>query len=1295
MKRKSAAQTYKRVGAGAVIAAMLAQSAVPAYAVSPGYAGFVSQVPGVYTAPPDPNVMFTLDDSASMLSDAVPDYLTDTAGMPAGQSGAALAFYGNQFPGLWIAMNDSEVLSASAYRSTTYYHWDNAIARYVRSSAGNPLYYNPAVTYKPWPKPDDDKQVMDPANVAAVRLHPTDPFNAGALTINLTVRVGTAGESNGYWPATYFVYNGTTPLPHANPNTVLNVKPSFAKLEITDSTTQTFAKAGTRTDCAGSDCTRDEELQNFANWLQYYRTRMLMAKGGVATAFAKQGTNLRVGFTTINTGSTMRQGVQSFAGARRTSFYTDLYARPYNWGGTPLRQSMDHVGQYFMGTGASNPWAYEPSSGVLTPEYSCRKSFHIMSTDGFWNGSGAGGARNNNNDNFSGNTPPKPDTTVGTYSNSSGPFSIDPFRDSNSNTLADVAAYYWKTDLRSTLANNVQTSARDPAYWQHLTTFTVGLGITGTGLVSRYSDGSIAVPASEAASSPYFAHKGKPWLHNDLRDLLVANKTRLTWTTPSANDPRTGDDLVHAAMNGRGRYYSATNPTDLANGLASALTEVTDQSFDLAAVAVDSAQLIAGGHLYQSTYSPSRWYGRLYAFNQNDANAAVDNKPTDGTYTNLGQAWEASNKMPAPDSRNIFTYNPAASTKGRLFTWADLSTTQQTYLMNEAMVGSPTAVEIADGQARLNYLRGSGTSEIANGGSFRDRSRYTVGGITGGVLGDVVNGSPIKGPDRGGGYDRLPSSDAGKALYSIFRSNGGPLANMRKTVFLGANDGMLHAFNVNDGVERFAYVPNAVYNVPRSSQTGTDETKLKLLSDPAYNHRFTVDGPPNIADAFIGGKWKTLLIGSHGAGARGIFTMDVTNTEVGAAADQFDATKIMWEFTEADEADMGFVPAYPHIARMRFGSTGKWVVIFGNGYDSTNGQAKLYILDLADGTILKQFSVGAPGNNGLSQPNFLLNSEREVTAIYAGDLRGNMWKFHVDDPDSNNWKVAFGSAPYYTPLFSTPLDGTGNPTQPITVMPELTAHTENPASAMVSFGTGRLFEASDTAATGNINLNTQALYGVWDKPGESGGMTVSLLKQHVPNTSITPPAGYEATSTGAPNWAGGQRGWYYQLETGGERVNVSPQQVSSTLFMLANKPVTSDPCVGGGSAKIFALNPVTGEAPAYAVFDTNSNGTFEASELGLNVRLNSSGVLTQPIFQTLTSATAATSTDVGVAPDASVDRGQATAARLGGVELGRSSPNKDCNWYMTASKSDTTLLKQYLQTCVKSAKARISWRQLI
>ncbi len=1293
MKTKPDRRQAKRLGAMVVAGTMLLQTVGPVYAV-------VSQLPGLYTAPPEPNVMFTLDDSGSMQADAVPDFslAVSYTGVPDNDSSAF--FNGGRgiwYPNMWG--------SGSSYLNKTFYLSTNAIARYMRSSAGNPLYYDPTVSYLPWPQAANNALRMLPANVAAVKIDTDDPTQSRLNTaLNLTTRVGAAGETNGYWPATYYVYKGATKLPFATPNSALNTSTPvvFDKFEIQGTGTATFGRALTRTDCTGAflptsgGCTRAEELQNFANWLQYYRNRRLMAKGAIAASFAVQGTNLRVGYAMIGTSPVVQRGVRLFSGANRTDFFTRLYTTPSSDSVTPLRKAMDDVGQHFTTTDVNNPWAQTPGTSIGT-EVSCRRSFHIMSTDGFWNSTGASGTRANNNDNFTGSTPAKPDTTTYAFSDSAssptdplvGQFTINPFADGNPDTLADIAAYYWRNDLRSTtlgtaLANNVVPSARDPAFWQHLTTFTIGLGISGSGAVKRNSDATTTIP-TVAATHPLYPYIGRPWLADAAsRDWLVANKVKMDWTSPADDNPATGDDLIHAAMNGRGRYFSATNPTELASGVSDALSEVTANPGSLANVVTETPQVSADTEVYQATYTPSQWSGRLYAFSQS-ASGVVDTTP--GT-----ALWEASNKMPAPANRKIYTWNPVTKL-GTSFAWGSLTASQQTSLSNDSTL--------------LDYLRGSDVKEAAQGGPFRNRARYTIGAVKGGVLGDIVNGSPIKGPSAGGGFERLPSGVPGQSTYTTYRATGNTaLDNMRNTLFAGANDGMLHAFDRSTGVERFAYVPNSVFSVrPPSTPAPAAELKLKMLSDPNYSHRFTVDGPPQIGDAFIGigaaaADWKTVLLGSTGAGARSVFAMDISNpkdvTDATAPAGAFNQNKLLWEFSEADlthGADLGHVISYPHIAKMRAnadGTGGAWVAIFGNGYDSANGRATLFILNLQTGAVVWKQSVGAAGGNGLSQPNFTVNNKREVTAIYAGDLKGNLWKFDVDNPDSTQWKAAFGSAPNYAPLF------TGSTNQPISVMPEITYHPNG--GTLLSFGTGKLFDVEDTATTlpSNVNLNTQAIYGIWDKPGETTGFSgnttlVPRLLTGLTSASDSTLGG--STSQKAGGGAGEtvvdwttHRGWYLNLLAGpsGERVNVNPQQAKSTLLVVANK-AEIDPCKSAGSARLFALDPITGSAPGFGVFDATGDTKINSADKGYNVKSFSSAVLSLPALQSKKAFTDQ------VVTERAGTRGQ-TGERLGGVENKPLSPT-DCAQWLLAGGSDTTIAGFDISLC-SAGKPRISWRQL-
>jgi type IV pilus assembly protein PilY1 len=1264
MNETTTRRKIKRSGASIIAATLLLQT-IPAHAV-------VSQLPGLYVKPPASNVMLTLDNSGSMRSDVIPDYPNAASGLPTNANSSAISIPGSKHPGMWQ--------NNSSYWAPTYYNINNAAARYMRSSAGNPLYYNPKIRYRPWPLATDDTKFQADADPTKVNIHYAYPSTTTTKR-DITKQVTTTGSGSGsFWPATYFVYKGSVPLTLGDPTvSALNVATNFDKYEIQPSISS-YSKGTGRTDCLGTTCTYAEEIQNFANWLQYYRSRMLAAKGGVASAFAAQGNEVRVGlavFATppVVTGPALKLGVLPFSAVNRTNFYNTLYTTDANYG-TPTRKVLDEIGQYFQRSNPGNPWSEDPSSSTSVGiEYSCRKSFNIVTTDGFWSTDTANPPANGDNDDFSAQkTPPRGPATGPTYDYSdstlSSPtdplvtrFGISPYNDEQTpalaDTLADVAAYYWKTDLRPTLNNDVEPSKRDPAFWQHLTTYAVGMGVNGTGSVKRKVDGSKSVPLTEPPTSPFFPYLGKPWLSDPtLRDLLISTRTALKWPVVTADTPETGDDLIHASMNGRGQYFSASNPAEMAAGLKAALAEATSNPGSLANVVTSSPQVSIGTAVYQATYTPADWSGRFYAFPQ-AANGSVDTTPANAL-------WEASNKMPTPASRNIYTWNPSLNA-GRSFTWANLTSTQQADLGNDTTL--------------LDYLRGSDAKEIARGGTWRDRARNTIGSVQGGVLGDIVNGSPIKGPSAGNGYDRLPAGTPGQASYATYRSAGNTaLDNMRNTLFVAANDGMLHAFDRANGVERFAFVPNSVFSVPRSP-TST-EKKLALLADPGYTHRFTVDGPPQIGDAYFGPTaasafWRTVLLGTTGAGARSVFAMDITNPTV--ALNGFDQSKLMWEFSETNNADMGYVPSYPHIARMRDGT---WVAIFGNGYDSTNGQAKLFVLNLQTGAVLWEQSVGAAGGNGLSQPNFTLNANREVTAIYAGDLKGNLWKFDVDDANPVNWKVAFGTGPSYEPLFAPSVANLGK--QPIAVMPELTFHPNG--GVMVSFGTGKLFEVEDTASTvpPNVNRNIQAIYGIWDKPSATAGFSGNTaLVQQTANSTLAARTGFGGTTTATINWAT-QRGWYLNLNAGGERVNVNLFQAKSSLLVVANTP-DSDPCKSGGSSRFFSLDPITGGAPSFAVFDSDGSGGISNADKGYNVKLIAYAVLSLPALQTKTSALDQIVTERAGA------RGQ-TGERTGGVE-NKTPSTTDCKQWALAGSSNATIAGFDIALCA-AGKPRVSWRQL-
>jgi type IV pilus assembly protein PilY1 len=126
------------------------------------------------------------------------------------------------------------------------------------------------------------------------------------------------------------------------------------------------------------------------------------------------------------------------------------------------------------------------------------------------------------------------------------------------------------------------------------------------------------------------------------------------------------------------------------------------------------------------------------------------------------------------------------------------------------------------------------------------------------VLGDIVNSAPVYVGGPTGEYrDTMEST-----RYSTYAAGR---AGQTPTIYVGANDGMLHAFNASTGNELFAYVPWAVRN------------KLTSLTTNPYVHLVTVDGSPSVGDVHVGGGWRTMLVSGMNAGAAGLYALDITN----------------------------------------------------------------------------------------------------------------------------------------------------------------------------------------------------------------------------------------------------------------------------------------------------------------------------------------------------------------------------------------------------------------------------------
>jgi len=840
------------------------------------------------------------------------------------------------------------------------------------------------------------------------------------------------------------------------------------------------------------------ELQNMQNWYEYYRTRQKTAKSAIGNVI-NSVTGIKIGIHTLNNNnginitSTGMRSVDSF----RSAILADLYNVGAS-GGTPLRSNLKEVGDYYSQSGTSSPFEKDADGG------SCQQAFTIVMTDGYYNGSspGVGNADGDKNTSYDGS----------------------PYGDTYSNTLADVAMKYYENDLNTSLPNLVPTSAKDPANHQHMVTFAVSFGLTGTLNPDNYPTLSDLPPTGG-------------------------------WPNPDTYVKRI-DDLWHSSVNGRGSYVSAKNANQLAATLSSLMQEIQHRSGSGASVAINTEKLEAGAYVYRGSYSSAGWTGdvKAYAINPSDGSLATS------------YSWSAAAKLndltdPSGD-RKIFTHN---GTRGVSFKYDNLNTSEKQQL------GENSTIQ----KAIIDYIRG-GTNL-----SYRTRSS---------LLGDIVHSAPV------------------------YHNNA---------IYVGANDGMFHAFKADTGEELFAYIPSFVY----------DYGYLKSIADPDYEHRYFVDGTAYIEDISSS---KTLLISGLGKGGKGYFALNIADPS------NFSASDVLWEYpsssTPSSEIDnLGYTFSKPAVISLEHpvsvgGNSYDKVVIFGNGYDSKNGKAVLYILTL-DGKLVKMIDTGYGDSsskcNGLSTPIAVdIDVDDKADYIYAGDLQGNMWKFDISGKTVSDWKVEFSDGTNPQPLFQAK-DSLGNP-QPITVKPAAAKHcNSNVKGPIIVFGTGSFNTVSDFS-----NSTTQSIYAVWDwsedwkeqkksnhsikvedkylgyrtssgylsniasNPYFTGAFSkLSLLKQeYLKSSSIDDK--YAISSVNEINWFnldnfielkndpsksylyGYNLGWYIDL-TGhsGERV-VADATIRSGIALLISLVPSSSPCKGGGYSISNGFNLCSGKAPS-------------------------------------------------------------------------------------------------------------------
>lgn len=622
---------------------------------------------------------------------------------------------------------------------------------------------------------------------------------------------------------------------------------------------------------------------------------------------------------------------------------------------------------------------------------------------------------------------------------------------------------------------------------------------------------------------------------------------------PYGVDPATLNDIATAG--GTGNAYLANDSTTLQAAFDSIFIDILAQTGASSSTATNSTSLTQNSIIYQARFNSGDWSGQLLA-------KAIDSNGVISTSSQWDAGAVINNQLPA--SRQIITFS-RDNRDGMPFQWSDISgqsdTTQKDYLNKDS---SATVDNL--GSDRVSFLRGASVS------GFRTRASK---------LGDIIDSTPyfVAAPDAGYTDSQMPG-------YNGFRS-----AYISRTphIYVGANDGMLHAFDTSDGPEKLAYVPDEIY------------PHLSDLTDPDYGqgtptHRYYVDGAPMIADANFGDDsttdWRTVLVGGLNAGGQGYYALDITDPTL--FSESHAADLVLWEFTDEDDADLGFTFNQPvlnrktnqsgQIARM---NDGRWAIIFGNGYNNTvpdsntssTGHASLFIVFLTGPTgtgnswqlgtdyikiDTQTGSVGTP--NGLSTPRPVdTDNDGKVDSIYAGDLLGNLWKFDVSSTTLSDWDVAYKSGSTPVPLF-TAKDNSNNP-QPITTAPLVIAHPT--AGTVVGFATGKYLGIADLADT-----SVQSLYGIYDNGAVVSGRT-DLVEQTVLGVGTSGSASARIVSQNSVDYTT-KKGWYLDLPDSGERVAFNPIQPSENRFAFTTLIPDSALCQNGGKSWLMVLDPFTG-----------------------------------------------------------------------------------------------------------------------
>lgn len=638
--------------------------------------------------------------------------------------------------------------------------------------------------------------------------------------------------------------------------------------------------------------------------------------------------------------------------------------------------------------------------------------------------------------------------------------------------------------------------------------------------------------------------------------------------------PQPDDSWQRPDIKGEARnYFLGNDAKSMLAALDNIFNKISADSATIAGAAVSSRRSAEVDAIFEGRFDSNNWHGDVVRYPL---------KVSAGTnLVSIDQSsptWHAAAKLDARpfNERKIVVgvKDLAGSTRALNFNWGQVSSTYGAVFKTSPIPGvtAPDSDTIAE--QRVEFLRGDRSNEQP-AGALRKRVS---------VMGDVINSGAVF-----SGSPTLSINDPGyKSFLATYKDR-------TKVVLVGANDGMLHAFDAQDGKEWFAYIPSWV--VP----------KLNQLTSPSYGHESYVDATPTVAEANLGTEsnhnWRTVAVGGTGAGGQGVYALDVTNPT------EFGTDHVLWEFTDADAdaADLGNVVGRPQVLKFKVDGGYKWFAVVpsgvnnyvADGHASTDGRAALILLDLSKpaGTSWKRgsnfFTIRLPKRTSATTATGVLNlsaavdARGAVSSLYVGDLHGQLWKLNFAahsnssdwaDPDSALDKLSGYSSNHAVPLFTTQM--TNGVPQPISMAPALSFGPQG--NLIVSFGTGKFLEESDKLPIADISANTtsfpsQTVYAIYDNGvASSGDMTINALQRISASASKWDGVNFP---WGIPGANSSQRaGWYFDYPASN---SLGERQIGNFMvvddFLVFNSIVPGVDSCSSGSGATYQVSIFNGE----------------------------------------------------------------------------------------------------------------------